>query len=50
MQPPITSPAVSLPGVIDALQALGAVADKAGLPQATADLVHLRVSQIKWAG
>jgi alkylhydroperoxidase family enzyme len=46
MQPRITSPAVSLPGVLDALQALGAAASQAGLPQTTTDLVHLRVSQI----
>jgi AhpD family alkylhydroperoxidase len=46
MQPRITSPALSLPGVLDALQALGAAASQAGLPQTTTDLVHLRVSQI----
>ncbi len=40
MQPRITGPALSLPGVPDAFQALGAPAGKAGLPQATADLVH----------
>jgi AhpD family alkylhydroperoxidase len=46
MQARISNPAVSLPGVLDALQALGTTAGKAGLPQATIDLVHLRASQI----
>jgi AhpD family alkylhydroperoxidase len=46
MQARISNPAVSLPGVLDALQALGTAAGKAGLPQATIDLVHLRASQI----
>lgn len=46
MQARISNPAVSLPGVLDSLQALGTTAGKAGLPQATIDLVHLRASQI----
>ena len=46
MQARISNPAVTLPGVLDALQALGAAAGKAGLPQATINLVHLRASQI----
>lgn len=46
MQPRITNPALSVPGVLDALQALGAAATAAGLPQSTVDLVHIRASQI----
>jgi AhpD family alkylhydroperoxidase len=50
MQPRMTSPALSVPGVLDALQALGKAANeaasKAGLPQSTIDLVCLRASQI----
>ena len=50
MQPRITNPALSVPGVLDALQGLSKAANKAasqaGLPQATADLVSPRASQI----
>jgi AhpD family alkylhydroperoxidase len=50
MHPRITSPALSLPGVLDALQALSKAAsdaaDQAGLPRSTTDLVSLRASQI----
>src|SRR5487761_53359 len=46
MKARITSPAISLPGLLDALQAVGAVADQGGLPKTTTDLVHLRASQI----
>ncbi len=50
MQPRMTSPALSVPGVLDALQALGKAANEAasnaGLPQSTIDLVGLRASQI----
>jgi AhpD family alkylhydroperoxidase len=50
MQPRINNPALSVPGVLDALQSLSQAADKAasqaGLPQTTADLVSLRASQI----
>jgi len=46
----MTSPALSVPGVLDALQALGKAANEAasnaGLPQSTIDLVGLRASQI----
>jgi AhpD family alkylhydroperoxidase len=50
MQPRMTSPVLSVPGALDALQALGKAvneaASKAGLPQSTIDLVALRASQI----
>jgi AhpD family alkylhydroperoxidase len=50
MQPRMTSPALSGPGVLDALQTLGKAANEAarnaGLPQSTIDLVGLRASQI----
>jgi AhpD family alkylhydroperoxidase len=42
----MTNPALSVPGVLAALQALSAAAGAAGLPQSTIDLVHLRASQI----
>jgi AhpD family alkylhydroperoxidase len=46
----MTSPALKLPGVLDALQALSqaasAAANQAGLPQSTVELVNLRASQI----
>ncbi|MGB7052743.1 MAG: carboxymuconolactone decarboxylase family protein [Acidimicrobiales bacterium] len=50
MEPRMTSPALTLAGALDALQALGKAvneaASKAGLPQSTIDLVALRASQI----
>ena len=50
MQPRMTSPALSVTGVLDALQSLGRAAteaaSRAGLPQTTVDLVSLRASQI----
>src|SRR5262245_30155468 len=50
MQPRITSPALSVPGAFDALQALANVANeaasKAGVPQPTVELIHLWASQI----
>jgi AhpD family alkylhydroperoxidase len=50
MQPRMTSPALSVPGVLDALQTLSKAANeaarKAGLPKSTIDLVGLRASQI----
>jgi AhpD family alkylhydroperoxidase len=46
MEPRINHPAMTLPGAMQALIALGTSAKKTGLPQATIDLVHLRASQI----
>jgi AhpD family alkylhydroperoxidase len=50
MEPRITNPAMSVPGVMDALQALSAAASAAakaaGLPRTTVELVNLRASQI----
>lgn len=50
MQARMTSPALKLPGVLDALQALSQAASQAGgaagLPRATVELVNLRASQI----
>jgi AhpD family alkylhydroperoxidase len=46
MKERMAHPAFALPGAFDALQALGAAADKGGLPKTTAYLVHLRASQI----
>jgi AhpD family alkylhydroperoxidase len=50
MQPRITNPATTVPGLMDALQALGRAANQAasqaGLPETTINLVCLRASQI----
>ena len=46
MEPRMNHPAMTLPGAMQALVALGGSAKKAGVPQATLDLVHLRASQI----
>src|SRR6266446_5374587 len=50
MQPRITSPAMSVPGALDALLALSNAANeaasRAGVPRTTIDLVHQRASQI----
>ncbi|MDP9074210.1 MAG: carboxymuconolactone decarboxylase family protein [Actinomycetota bacterium] len=50
MEPRITNPALSVPGVLEALQSVSKAASKAanqaGLPQTTVDLVSLRASQI----
>jgi len=50
MEPRISSPALTLPGVMDALQTLARrtyhAADQAGLPKTTLELVNLRASQI----
>jgi AhpD family alkylhydroperoxidase len=47
MQARMASPALSIPGALDALQALAAAAGKKGdLPETLAEMVHLRASQI----
>jgi len=50
MQPRITSPAISVAGVVEAMQALGQAAndaaEAAGVPPSTIELIGLRASQI----
>jgi AhpD family alkylhydroperoxidase len=46
MQARIKNPVMSLPGALDAFQALGASATHAGIPETTLYMVHLRASQI----
>ena len=50
MQPRITSPALTVPGTLETLQALGRTANQAagqaGLPEATVNLVCQPASQI----
>jgi AhpD family alkylhydroperoxidase len=50
MQARMTSPAFSVPGAMDALQALGTAVHRAGLPTSLGELVHLRASQINGCG
>ncbi|MBV9604117.1 MAG: carboxymuconolactone decarboxylase family protein [Solirubrobacterales bacterium] len=46
MQPRIENPALTLPGVMPALQRLAGAAKKAGVPETTLYLIELRASQI----
>lgn len=46
MQARMKNPAMMVPGAMDALQAFGKSAEKAGVPPLTLDLVHLRASQV----
>jgi AhpD family alkylhydroperoxidase len=46
MQARMSNPAMTVPGALDALQALSAAGTQDGLPKSTIDLVHLRASQI----
>src|ERR1700691_3192604 len=46
MQARIKTPALSVPGALEALQQLGAAAASAGIPETTLYMVHLRASQI----
>ena len=46
MQPRIRNPAMIVPDAMKALHALGASAEKGGLPSRTHGLVHLRASQM----
>jgi AhpD family alkylhydroperoxidase len=50
MQPRLTQPALLLPDAMQALQALGASIENSGLPPRTAELVHMRISQINGCG
>ena len=46
LEPRMINPAMVAPGAMEALQALRKSAKRAGVPQTTAFLVHLRASQI----
>jgi AhpD family alkylhydroperoxidase len=46
MQSRMKNPALIIPDAMQALQALGASIEKAGVPRRTLELVHLRASQI----
>jgi AhpD family alkylhydroperoxidase len=46
MQPRINNPALSVPGVMPALQKMGAAVRHAGIPATTLYLIELRASQI----
>src|SRR5262249_34685714 len=50
MQARMSNPAIVVPGVLQALAALGASPKQAGLPSRTIDLIHLRASQINGCG
>jgi AhpD family alkylhydroperoxidase len=46
----MSNPATTVPGALDALQALSAAIHKTGLSETTLELVHLRASQINGCG
>ena len=46
MQPRMKNPATSLPGALEAIQALHKSIEKAGVPRVTLELMNLRASQI----
>lgn len=46
MQARMTNPAMLLPGAMESIQGLFKATSRGGVPQATLELVHLRVSQI----
>jgi AhpD family alkylhydroperoxidase len=50
MEARIKSPAMSVPGALEALQKLGASAKNVGIPETTHYLIHLRASQINGCG
>ena len=50
MEARIDNPAISVPGALQALQALADAATHAGIPETTLYLVHLRASQINGCG
>jgi len=46
IEPRMAHPAMVVPGAMEALQALAGASAKAGLPESTIELVHLRASQL----
>jgi AhpD family alkylhydroperoxidase len=46
MESRMKNPALTVPGAMDALQALGKAVEKGGVPRATLELVNLRASQV----
>jgi len=50
MRPRMKSPALTVPGAMDALQALVAAVEKGGVPRRTRELMNLRASQINGCG
>jgi AhpD family alkylhydroperoxidase len=46
MQPRMKNPALTLPGAMEALMALGKSTEERGVPRATRELVNMRASQI----
>lgn len=50
MQARITNPALSVPGAMEALQALAKASQSGGVPPKTLELVNLRASQINGCG
>lgn len=50
METRITNPAVSLPGAMEALQALGDVVGKSGVPHSIVHLAGMRASQVNGCG
>ncbi|MFL5758895.1 MAG: carboxymuconolactone decarboxylase family protein [Thermomicrobiales bacterium] len=50
MQARMSHPAMTVPGAMDALQELGKVVHKGGVPPKTLELINLRASQINGCG
>lgn len=50
MQARMANPAFGVPGAMDALIALGTAIEQTSLPRRTAELVHIRASQINGCG
>jgi AhpD family alkylhydroperoxidase len=46
MEPRMKNPAMTIPGAMDALQALSKAVEKAGVPRVTLELIHMRASEI----
>src|ERR1044071_9651981 len=46
MQPRMKNPAMTLPGAMEAIMALGKSIEKSGVPRATIELMNMRASQI----